>query len=157
VKDGIETARAQKLPEELIEIIGQHHGTTLIQYFYETAKRLKGDEEVPMEQFRYPGPLPQSKEAAIVMLADSVESASRSLSSLNPSAIEALVKKVINDKFVEGQFNECNLTLKDIETMAKVFIKMIITMNHSRIKYPEQDRELKKMMEKIEQDHPDEV
>ncbi|MDD2717437.1 MAG: HDIG domain-containing protein [Candidatus Wallbacteria bacterium] len=149
VKDGVEVGKAHRLPHEIIDIIAQHHGTTLLQYFYEVAKIEHKDrtQEVPIEQFRYPGPLPQTKESALVMLSDSVESATRSLDNPNASNIEALVKKVINDKFVEGQFNECDLTLKDIESIAKIFIKMIISLHHSRIKYPEQDKEVKKIME----------
>jgi len=149
-KDGAEIAKKNKLPDEIVDIIKQHHGTTLIQYFYEIAKsNSDNSSNVEDGQYRYPGPLPDTKEAAAVMLADSVESATRSLENPNASSIEAIVKKVINDKFVSGQFNNCNLTLKDIDILANIFIKMLITMYHSRIKYPEQDKEMHKMMEKL--------
>jgi len=148
---GVEIGKKNKLPEEVNKIIEQHHGTTLIQYFYEIAKKGESNQKssIDAEQYRYPGPLPDTKEAAIVMLADSAESATRSLENPTPSTIEAIVKKVINDKFVDGQFNNCDLTLKDIDIIANIFIKMIITMYHSRIKYPKQDKEMRKTMEEL--------
>lgn len=150
VKDGVELAKKNNIPDEIVDIIAQHHGNSLLQYFYSAAKKAAGnEEEVDIEQFKYPGPLPQTREAAVVMLADSVESATRSLDNHSVTNIEAVVKKIINDRFVEEQLNECDITLKDLEKIAKIFIKMLIGMHHSRIKYPEQDKELFGMMEHL--------
>ncbi len=139
VKDGVEIATKHNLPEEIIDIIRQHHGTTLVKYFYEKAKEELGD-SVKENQYRYPGPKPQTREAALVMLADSVESATRSLNNPSPSSIDNLIKKITNDKFIDEQFDECNLTLKEIEKIRNVFSRVLLQMFHRRIEYP--DREL---------------
>lgn len=137
-KDGVEMARKANLPRAVVDVIGQHHGTDLVAYFYHGAKASQDDKETVEEHtFRYPGPKPQTREAAIVMIADGVEAAARSLVKPTPTAIDKLVSKIINDKFVDGQFNECDLTKKDFERIAASLAKTLASMHHSRIAYPE--------------------
>ncbi|MCM8783463.1 MAG: HDIG domain-containing protein [Candidatus Omnitrophica bacterium] len=138
VKDGLEKARRHKLNHRVVDFIAQHHGTSKVYYFYQRAI-LRGEEEKEIDEtrFRYPGPLPQTNETAIVLLADSVEAASRALDEPNPASIRNLVKKILNDKFVEGQLNECNLTLRDLNKISECFIKVLLGIFHTRIKYPE--------------------
>ncbi len=137
VKDGVELAREYKLPQCVIDIIQQHHGTSLISYFYHKAKKQTKD-EVEEEVYRYPGPKPKSKEAAIVMIADSVEAAVRSLEEPSPSKIKTTVTSIINRIFMDGQLDECDLTLKDIKKISEVLTKMLISIYHKRIAYPEE-------------------
>jgi putative nucleotidyltransferase with HDIG domain len=139
VKDGVEIAREHGLPDKLIEIINQHHGTDLVRYFYNKATENRQDErEVLVEaDYRYEGPKPQTKEAALVMLADSVEAAVKSLSKSNPVKMEALVQKIIRERLDDGQFDECNLTLKDLTLIKNSFLKVLGGLYHSRIEYPE--------------------
>ncbi len=138
VKEGVELARKYKFSPRLIDFIQQHHGTSLVYYFYRRAlETLEDDQEVREEGFRYPGPKPNSKETAIVLLADSVEAAARALKDPTPSKIEEVVHKIINNKFIDGQLDECELTLKDIENISAVFIRMLASMYHSRVTYPE--------------------
>ena len=139
VKDGVELARQHKLPKCVIDIIEQHHGTSLISYFYHKAKQV--EEDVDESQYRYPGPKPRSKEAAIVMLADCVEAAVRSLDEPTPSRIKNLVNSVINGIFTDGQLDECELTFRDVRRIQDVFVKMLISLYHRRIKYPGQEKE----------------
>ena len=142
VKDGFELAKKHKLGREIADIIQQHHGTSLISYFYQKAKErtvVKGAKtiEVEEENFRYPGPKPQTKEAGLVMLADMVEAASRSVVEPTPSRIKGMVQKIINNAFSDGQLNECELTLKDLNEIAKSFNKTLSGIFHQRIEYPE--------------------
>lgn len=138
VKDGIELARRNKLNPIIIDFIPQHHGTSIMHYFYQKSLELAEDGKVIGEEsFRYPGPKPQTKEAAIVLLADSVEGATRALDEPNPNKIEDVVRKIINNKFIDGQLDECNLTLKEIERIGETFTRILSAMYHSRIKYPE--------------------
>lgn len=141
VKDSVELAKEYKLPQVVIDIIVQHHGTTIVSYFYHKAKEEKG-EEVNPDEFRYPGPKPQTKEAAIVMLADSVEAAARSLSEFTPSKLESLVREVIKARVEDGQLSESPLSFKDLEKIVYAFIKVLRGMYHSRIEYPEGGREV---------------
>jgi putative nucleotidyltransferase with HDIG domain len=141
-KDGVELAKKHKLGTEIADIIQQHHGTTLISFFYQKAKErmvAKGGKstEVEEENFRYPGPKPQTKEAGLVILADMVEAASRSLVDPTPSRIKGMVQKIINKAFSDGQLNECELTLKDLHEIAKSFNKTLSGIFHQRIEYPE--------------------
>lgn len=141
VKDGVELAKKYKLNTFIIDFIQQHHGTSLVFYFYRRAlEGLEDAQEVKEEGFRYPGPKPSTKEAAIVLLADSVEAATRALKDPTPSKIEEAVHKVINNKFIDGQLDECNLTLKDLEKISKIFIRILVGIYHSRISYPEEQR-----------------
>jgi putative nucleotidyltransferase with HDIG domain len=137
VKDGVEIARKNKLGQTLIDTIRQHHGTSLISYFYEKAKQLKGENQVKIDDFRYPGPQPQTKEAGLVMLADVVEAASRTLENPTPSRIQGLVQNLINKVFSDGQLDACELTLKDLHKIAKSFNKILNGIHHHRIEYSE--------------------
>jgi len=138
VKDGIELAKKYKLRQAIIDIIAQHHGTGLVFYFFQRALDEKVDDsEVEEEYYRYSGPKPQTKEAAVVLLADSVEAASRALSSPTPARIKVTVRKVINNKFIDGQLDECDLTLRELNRIAAVFIRILTGIFHSRIEYPE--------------------
>lgn len=139
VKDGVEIGREYRLPRRIIDIIKQHHGTRLISYFYNKAKEQEDPsvQTVDAKDFRYPGPKPQSREAALVMLADAVEAASKVLSSPTPSRIRGVVQKVINDIFIDGQLDESNLTLRDLHQIAKSFTRTITGILHHRIDYPE--------------------
>jgi membrane-associated HD superfamily phosphohydrolase len=137
IRDGLDLGREYGLPERVLSIMSQHHGTTLISYFYEEAKKNKEGEEVNEERFRYPGPKPQTKEAAIIMLADSVEAAARTLPQHTHSKIEGLVQKIIEHKLNdENQLDESDLTLKDIEKIEQIFVRTLTSMYHGRIDYP---------------------
>lgn len=142
VKDGVDLGRQHHLPEPIIDLIEQHHGTTLVEYFYHDAKRRgAGDPDAAVVQesaFRYPGPKPQSKEAGILMMADCVESASRTLSEPTPARIEGLVSELIDKRLRDGQFDESGLTLREIAEIRDSLIKSLIGIYHGRIKYPEQ-------------------
>lgn len=141
VKEGVELAKKYKLSPPLIDFILQHHGNSLVYYFYRRAlETLEEDQEVKEEGFRYPGPRPNTKETAIVLLADSVEAATRALRNPSPSKIEEVVHKVINNKFIDRQMDECELTLKDIEKISAVFIRILSGVYRSRISYPEEQR-----------------
>ncbi len=137
IKDGVEIARENKLGQAIIDAIRQHHGTSLISFFYEKAKKLKGENAVNIDNFRYPGPKPQTREAGLVMLADVVEAASRTLDNLTPSRIQGLVQNLINKIFSDGQLDDCELTLKDLHKIAKSFNKTLNGIYHHRIEYPE--------------------
>jgi putative nucleotidyltransferase with HDIG domain len=138
VKDGVEIAKNDRLGKAIIDIIQQHHGTSLIAYFCEKAKKLKGKDAVSIDHFRYPGPKPQTKEAGLVLLADGVEAASRSLQNPTPARIKGLVQRIINKIFLDGQLDECELTLRDLHEIAKSFNKILNGIHHHRIEYPEE-------------------
>ena len=135
VKDGVEIAKEHKLGKVIIDIIQQHHGTSLISFFYEKAKQLKGEDAVKIDDFRYPGPRPQTKEAGLVMLADVVEAASRTLENPTPARIQGLVQHLINKVFSDGQLDNCELTLRDLHLIAKSFNKILYGIHHHRIEY----------------------
>lgn len=145
VKDGVELARKHRLPECMIDMIEQHHGTTRVEYFYQMAIKENeengSDEEVDESNFRYPGPKPESKEACVMMLADAVESACRSLTEPAPARIENLVKEIAASRLNDGQFSECPLTLRELHSIEQSLIKSLISVYHSRIKYPDQPNE----------------
>jgi len=141
VKDGVELAKKHRLGREIIDIIQQHHGKSLISYFYQKAKDRKFSKgrkpvEVKEEDFRYPGPKPQTKEAGLVMLADMVEAATRSLVDPTPARIQGMVQRIINKVFSDGQLDECELTLKDLHEIAKSFNKTLSGIFHHRVEYP---------------------
>jgi putative nucleotidyltransferase with HDIG domain len=142
VKDGVDLGRQHHLPERIIDLIEQHHGTTLVEYFYHEASRRNDsnpDGAAILESaFRYPGPKPQSKEAGILMVADAVESASRTLSEPTPARLEGLVRDLIEKRLHDGQFDECGLTLREIGEIRESLIKSLIGIYHGRVKYPEQ-------------------
>lgn len=138
VKDGLELARENGLGQRVAHIIQQHHGTSLISYFYQKAKEKEDPEmDSPTEEdFRYPGPKPQTKDAGIVMLADAVEAASRTLSEPTPARIKGLVQRITNSIFLDGQLDECELTLKDLQKIQESFIRILTAIFHQRIEYP---------------------
>ena len=142
VKEGIELAKKYKLQPALWDFIRQHHGNSLVYYFYRRAlEDREPDQEVAEEGFRYPGPKPNTKETAIVLLADSVEAATRALKDPSPGNIEETVHKIINNKFIDGQLDECDLTLKDIEKISGVFTRILSGIYHSRVNYPQETKE----------------
>jgi len=138
VKDGIDLAQKHKLGRKVTDIIQQHHGTGLIAFFYKKAKEQENPEIEQVEEgaFRYPGPKPQTKEAALVLLADSVEAASRTLTQPTPARLQGLIQKVINSIFTDGQLDECELTLKDLHQIAKSFNAILSSIHHQRVEYP---------------------
>jgi len=141
IKDGGDLARQHGLPQPIIDLVEQHHGTTLVEYFYGRAhERSHADPnggEVDESLYRYPGPKPQTKEAGVLMLADSVESASRTLVDPAPARIESLVREVAERKLDDGQFDESGLTLRELRTVENSMIKSLIANYHGRVKYPE--------------------
>ncbi len=139
--DGANMLRSYKFPKELVDIAEQHHGTSLLKFFYYKAKE-KGD-QITEKEFRYPGPKPQSKEAAIISVADSVEAAVRSMHNPNPERIEKLVRGIISDKLQDGQFSECDLTFRELDTIAKTLCATLKGIFHSRIEYPEATKKVK--------------
>ena len=163
VKEGIDLALKYKLPQPIIEAIQEHHGTTLMSYFHARALRQHKDAivgvqimnlreedlaDVSEETFRYPGPKPQSRETAILMIADSIEASSRSLEKPTLQQIESLVNSIVQDRIRDGQFEECPISLKDLETISQQLTFTLKTMLHSRIAYPKEIKENKE--EKIE-------
>jgi putative nucleotidyltransferase with HDIG domain len=136
VKDGVELAEKAHLSPRIVDFIQQHHGTSLIHYFYQRALEDNTAGDASEEDYRYPGPKPQSKETAIVMLADAVEGATRSLEEHTPVKIEETVRKVVNNKFIDAQLDECDLTLREIELICESFAKTLSAMYHTRVKYP---------------------
>jgi cyclic-di-AMP phosphodiesterase PgpH len=144
IKDGVELAKDHKLPRVIQDIIEQHHGTSLVKYFYVTAKNSsEKPEDVLEEDFRYPGPIPHSKESGIVMLADSVEASVRSISEPTQSKIEDMVNNIIKARLNEGQLDNCDLTLLDLNKIKAAFIKSLMGIYHQRIEYPADKWEVK--------------
>ena len=137
VKDGLELAKEYDVPTIVTDMIAQHHGTTLVKYFYYTLKNNSENPDLIKEDdFRYPGPKPQTKEAAIIMMADSVEAAVRSIQEPTLDKIEAMVNNIIKDKLNSNQLNECDLTFKDLEVIKACFLKVLKGIYHHRIEYP---------------------
>ncbi len=139
VRKGIELAKEYKLPQEIIDFIPMHHGTTVISYFYEKAKKLYGEDKVSKDDFRYPGPKPQTKETAIVMLADTCESAVRSIEEPDFEKVENLITNLINLRIDDGQLDESPMTFNDINRVKETFISILLGHHHRRIRYPKQD------------------
>lgn len=139
VADGEALAKQHKLPQVFIDIITQHHGTTLIKYFYVKQLEELGEDKAQIDEdaFRYPGPKPQTKEAAIIMIADSVEAASRSLDDNSEEEIRKLVDRITADKFTDGQFDECPLTFRELNVVKQKLVEILKATHHLRIKYPE--------------------
>lgn len=138
VKDGVELGEKFKLGKPIIDVIRQHHGTTLISFFYHKAKQSEDEmNAINEEDFRYPGPKPQHKEAALSMLADSIEAAARSLDEPNPVRLQNIVKNIIHNKFMDGQLDECDLTLKDLLIIEESFTRILLGIYHQRIDYPQ--------------------
>lgn len=139
VKDGMEMAKVAGIPAKVIDVMSQHHGTSVMKYFYHQATDGVPDRLLEA-QFRYPGPKPQSKEAAILMLADTVEAASRVLQQATPQKLAEFVQRMIQDKLADGQLDESDLTLREMKTIETVFIHILSGTMHGRIRYPEQDQ-----------------
>lgn len=145
VKEGAELARQNRLGRSIIDIISQHHGTSFISFFYNKAlecrEKSQGSKRMELppinsDDYRYPGPKPQTKEAGLVMLADVVEAACRSLTDPTPARIKGMVNRLINNIFSDGQLEECELTLKDLHQIAKHFNQVLATVHHRRVEYP---------------------
>jgi putative nucleotidyltransferase with HDIG domain len=138
VADGIDLAYKARLPKALIAYIPQHHGTAIMSYFYARAKELAGPGVTIDEQkFRHAGPKPQSREAALIMLADGVEASVRSLSARDEPAIRGMVSRIIEERTTDGQFDECDLTLRDLELIREAFVGQLLGMYHTRVAYPQ--------------------
>lgn len=152
VTAGMNIASKHKLPEVIKNFITEHHGRSLARYFYNTAVNEEGAENVNADDFRYPGPNPRSKETAILMMADSVEAASRSLKDYSPQAISALVDKIIDAQMAEGLYKDSPISFKDVETVKDTFKKRLSTIYHSRVAYPEIQKEKTDKEEKREGD-----
>lgn len=143
VKDGVALAQEHKLPEEVVNFIPQHHGTTRIEYFYNKALKLAGSspdetkvDEIKEQDYRYPGPKPQTKETGILMLADAIEASARTLEDPSPQKLEALIDDLIKKRFEEGELDECPLTLKDLTKIKAAFLGVLVGIHHTRVKYP---------------------
>lgn len=141
VKDGLEMAHQHRLPNEIFDFIAQHHGTSLIAYFYEEAKRTEDPDipEVDEEDYRYPGPKPQTRETAICLIADGIEAASRAMPDPTPARLKGLVQKMINRAFTDGQLDECDLTLRDLDQIAKAMTRILTGIFHQRPEYPDEE------------------
>ena len=142
IKDGADLGRQRRLPQPIIDMIEQHHGTTLVEFFFGRANEQKGLDpnggEVDEASYRYPGPKPQTKEAGVLMLADAVEGASRTLVDPTPARIESLVREMAERRLHDGQFDESGLTLRELRTIERALVKALTALYHGRIKYPEQ-------------------
>lgn len=140
VKDGIDLAREHKLPKVISDMIPEHQGTKLVGYFFEKARKQAestGKGAVEERDYRYPGPKPQSREAGVIMMADTVEAAVRSMPEKSPQKIQTMVEKLVNRHFVDDQLSECDLTLKDLNRVIDAFVKILIGIYHQRVEYPE--------------------
>jgi putative nucleotidyltransferase with HDIG domain len=141
VKDGVELAKEYNLPTSIIHFVQQHHGTTLVEFFYHQAltqqeQKSPDHPAVSEVQYRYPGPKPRSKEAAIVMIADAVESATRAMQEPTPNRIESLVEDIVMKRLLDGQFDDCDLTMHDIQQVQRSCVKSLLAIYHGRIPYP---------------------
>jgi putative nucleotidyltransferase with HDIG domain len=140
IKNGVELAKEYKLPQELIDFIPMHHGTTLVSYFYNKAKyQIDSDKEDLSDYiYRYPGPKPQTKETGIVMLADTVEASTRTIEEPSSQKLSEKIDEIIKSRFMEGQLDDCELTLRDLTKIKQSFLKVLLGIHHHRIKYPDQ-------------------
>ena len=139
VKRGMELAKKYNIPKEIIDFIPMHHGTMVMTFFYEKAKKLYGDEKVKIEDYRYPGPKPNTKETALVMLADACESTVRSMTDAEPQKIENVISNLISARVDDGQLDNAPLTFKDIKKIKESFQSILVGQHHKRIRYPKQD------------------
>lgn len=156
VKDGVEMAKEYKLPRVLLQFIEEHHGTTVVRYFHTIASEQqpriakgKHDREVPEAQFRYPGPKPRSKETAVLMLCDGVEGAVRALGEPTPGRIEHVVDEIVTDRLHDGQFDECDITLRELHRVQESLVKTLCSMYHGRVTYPKSRDKLEREPESI--------
>jgi len=142
VKKGLEIAKKYKLPKEIRDFIAEHHGTNLIAFFYQKALEKSDNDDINESNFRYPGPKPKTKEIGIVMLADAIEAAARTLKDPSPSRIRGLVISIVQDRFRESELDDCPLTLKELTRIIESFETVLLGTFHSRIEYPDQDEKL---------------
>jgi hypothetical protein len=147
VRDGIRLAKRARLPNEIIDMIPQHHGTTLITYFFRKALAMSNGDPVNEHDFRYPGPKPQTPEAAVIFMSDTAESAARSLEEPTPHRVETAVNRLFEERLLDGQFDECGLTMDQLEKMKGSIISSLIASYHHRLAYPEED-EMKREIER---------
>ena len=138
VKEGVELAKKHKLPNEIVDLISQHHGTSLIRFFYDKALKLKDNGEVRVESFCYPGPRPRTKEAGILMLADMVEASAKTLAEPSPGQLSSLVSRIVQPVIKDSQLEECYLTLSDLGVIQDSFLRVLAGFYHHRLNYPEQ-------------------
>jgi len=155
VKEGIQIAKEHNIPQEIIDFIPMHHGTTVITYFFEKAKRLYGEDKIKIDDYRYPGPMPDTKETAIIMLADGSESAVRAIEDPDPVKVENVIEKIIKSRIEDGQLDDSPLTFKDITRIKDAFISILLGQHHRRIRYPKQE-EMEKGLPVKESDIDDE-
>ena len=139
VKEGIELAKENDLPQEIIDFIPMHHGTMIMSYFYERAKKIYGDEKVKKDDYRYPGPKPNTKETAIVMLADGCESAVRSIDDPDSEKVENVIDNIFKSRIDDKQLNDAPITFSDITNIKEELLKILLGQHHKRIKYPKQE------------------
>jgi len=151
VKEGIELAKENNLPQEIIDFIPMHHGTMVISYFYDRAKKIYGEEKVNRDDYRYPGPKPNNKETAIVMLADGCESAVRSIDNPDPVKVENVIENIFKGRIDDKQLNDAPITFSDIAAMKEEFLKILLGQHHKRIKYPKQEETEKGVSEEVKQ------
>lgn len=145
VKDGVQLARRYRLPKAITDIISEHHGTSLVYYFYKQAEMASGEgESISETDFRYPGPKPHTKEAGIILLADAIEAASKTLVKPTPAKIEELVKEISNEKINDDQLDDCGLTMRDLNVIREKFVHILTGILHRRIEYPEKDEDKNK-------------
>ena len=137
VSKGVEIARKHRLPEAIIDFITTHHGTTLVQYFYRSSLKKYSGDETNMEKFGYAGPKPYSRETAMLMMADSVEASSRSLKVRDEDSLKNMVEQILNYQIGEGQFDNADITFRDIHRIKEIFLKKLLNIYHVRIEYPE--------------------
>jgi cyclic-di-AMP phosphodiesterase PgpH len=140
VQEGIQLAKDNNLPQEIIDFIPMHHGTMTMTYFYERAKKLYGEDKVVIEEYRYPGPKPNSKETAIIMLADGCESAVRAIEEPDSEKVENVIDGIFNSRIDDGQLNDSPITYSDITKMKEAFLGILLGQHHRRIRYPKQDQ-----------------
>jgi putative nucleotidyltransferase with HDIG domain len=149
VKDGMELGRKWRLPQMVIDFIPEHHGTLVMEYFYHKALEGDGNETVKVDDFRYPGPKPRSRETAILMLADAVEAATRALAKPTPSRIREVTKQIVDKRMLSGEMDDSGLTLSDLARIREAFIPLLTGIHHSRIVYPGQkDKDSEKIPER---------
>jgi membrane-associated HD superfamily phosphohydrolase len=137
VKEGVKLAHEYRLGDRIAEIIAQHHGTSILYCFLDKAQHLIQDRRASEETFRYPGPRPRTREGAIIMLADTVEATARSLKNPTQTELEETVTRIVNRAYLDGQLNECDMTLRDLHSVEKAFGKILSAVLHARVDYPE--------------------
>jgi putative nucleotidyltransferase with HDIG domain len=137
VKEGIEMAEEYKLPKIIRDFIPEHHGNSLMKYFFNRATKVKDSKEINEADYRYPGPRPQSKETALVMLADTVEAATRTIKNPSPSRVRKLVEDLVEEKFLSGELDDSELTMRDLNSITDGFMSVLLGIYHDRVEYPE--------------------